>query len=69
MMIGTDSAGNVLLVTENTVMPLVWEGKQVTPHVLTDEQKAAFFALGPNGGILFNGTQFTTLPKLAGQVP
>lgn len=67
MILGTDGTSKVCLVVDGidpSTMPTEWNGGPITPHVLTDEQRAAYDALPSNrGGTTFDGESFVSLPE------
>jgi len=64
--IGTDNTTLVRLVSQGddiSIMPAEWNGMQINPFVLTDEQLLEWNSLpADRGGTLFDGNTFTALP-------
>ncbi len=65
MKLSCDSAGNVLVASTNTEAPVVWNGQKTVVYTLTRKQESIYNSLTPNGGIVFDGDSFTTLPPIA----
>jgi hypothetical protein len=49
---GTDAAGKVWLIS-NGELPAQWNGSDITSHILTDDQCAAFAALPSRRGDIY----------------
>lgn len=68
MILGTDSAGNVLLVSDAadvSAMPKTWNGIAITAYQLTPEQVTAYSSLPSNrAGAVFDGRVFTAITAI-----